>query len=68
MRNISYDQDLTSDISKEKKLRIAILTEQQDIKMIEMLFMNEVNIQGNVGEAICSFKVISYSLFFMYTF
>ena len=45
------------DTSKEKKLRIAILTEQQDIKMIEILFMNEVNIQGNVGEAICRFKV-----------
>ena len=60
MRNISYDQDLTNDTSKEKKLHIAILTEKQDIKMIEMLFMNEVNIQGNVGEAICSFKVSLY--------
>ena len=57
VRNITCDQNMTNDTSKEKKLHIAILTKKHDIKAIEMLFINEVNIQGNVGEAICSFKV-----------
>jgi hypothetical protein len=68
VRNISYDQDGTNDTSKEKNLYIAILAEKQDKKMIEMLFINEVNIQGNIGEAICNFKVFCIHCNFTYTF
>ena len=60
-RNISYDQDMTNNTSKNKSLHIAILTEKKELKMIEQLFINEVNIKGSKGEAICSFKV-----FFLY--
>ena len=51
-----------------RQLKIGILTEKNDIKMIEQLFINEVKIQGNEGEAICSFKVLCFHCTFDYTF
>ena len=57
VRDISYDEEIPNDSSKNKQLHIAILTEKNEIKMIEQLFRNEVKIQGNEGEAICTFKV-----------
>ena len=56
VRNISYNEEMTN----IKQLHIAILTEKKDIKMIEQLFINEVKMQGNEGEAICYFKVLAY--------
>ena len=56
VRNISYNEEMTN----MKQLHTAILTEKKDIKMIEKLFINEVRIQGNEGEAICFFKVLAY--------
>jgi hypothetical protein len=60
VRNITYDEDMSNDTSKNKHLHIAILTEKNDIKMIEQLFINEVKMQRNEGEAICSFKVFYF--------
>ena len=57
VRNISYNEEMSNDSLKTKQLQIAILTEKNEIKMIEQLFRNEVKIQGNEGETICSFKV-----------
>ena len=57
VRDISYDEEITNDSSKSKQLHIAILTEKKEIKMIGQLFRNKVKIQGNEGEAICTFKV-----------
>ena len=57
VRDISFDEEIPNDSSKNKQLHIAILTEKNEIKMIEQLFRNEVKIQGNEGETICSFKV-----------
>ena len=49
---------MSNDSSIKRQLQIGILTEKNDdIKMIEQLFINEVKIQGYEGEAICSFKV-----------
>ena len=56
VRNISYNEEMTN----IKQLHIAILIEKKDVKMIEKLFINEVRIQGNEGEAICFFKVLAY--------
>ena len=56
VRNISYNDEMTNN----KQLHVAILTEKKDIKMIKQLFINEVRIQGNEGEAICYFKVLAY--------
>ena len=56
MRNISYNEEMTN----IKQLHFAILTEKKDTKMIEQLFINEVKIQGNKGEATCYFKVIAH--------
>ena len=56
VRNIIYHEEMPNS-SIYRQLQIGILTEKNDIKMIEQLFMNEVKIQGNEGEAICSFKV-----------
>ena len=64
VRKISYNEELY-DSFKNKQLYIGILTEKNDIKMIEQLFRNEVKMQGNEGEAICYFKVCT---FFHYTF
>ena len=64
VRNITYNEGMTNDISNKKKLQIAILIEKKDIKTIEQLFKNKVKIQGNEGEAICCFKVF----LFHYTF
>ena len=47
-------------MTNNKQLHVAILTEKMDIKMIEQLFINEVKMQGNEGEAICYFKVLAY--------
>ena len=66
-RNISYDQDVTNNTTKNKSLHIAILTEKKELKMIEQLFINEVNKKGNKGDAICSFKVFFYYTY-KYTF
>ena len=60
LRSISYDEEMPNDSSKSKQLQIGILTEKNDIKMIQQLFINEVKIQGNEGEAICSFKVFCF--------
>ena len=68
VRNITYDEDMSNDTSKNKHLHIAILTEKNDIKMIEQLFINEVKIQGNEKEAICSFKVFGFCCTFNYIF
>ena len=57
VRDISFDEEIPNDSSKNKQLHIAILTEKNGIKMIEQLFRNEVKIQGNEGKAICTFKV-----------
>ena len=57
VRDISYDEEITNDSSKSKQLHIAILTEKKEIKMIGQLFRNKVKVQGNEGEAICTFKV-----------
>ena len=40
VRNSSYDEDMTYDTSKNKRLHIAILTEQKDIRKMEQLFKN----------------------------
>ena len=68
VRNISYDEEILNDSYKTKQLYIGILTEKNDIKMIEQLFINEVKIQGNEGEAFCSFKVFCFHCTFKYTF
>ena len=60
LRSISYDEEMPNDSSKSKQLQIGILIEKKDIKMIEQLFINEVKMQGNEGEAICYFKVLAY--------
>ena len=57
VRKISYNEE-PHDSFKNKQLYIGILTEKNDIKMIEQLFRNEVKMQGNEGEAICYFKVL----------
>ena len=57
VRNISCIEEIPNNSSKNEQLHIAILTEKNEIKMIEQLFRNEVKIQGNEGEAICTFKV-----------
>ena len=68
-RSISYDQVVTNNTTKNKSLHIAILTEKKDLKMIEQLIINEVNIKGNKGEAICSFKVFFFLYYtYKYTF
>ena len=65
VRNISYDEEVTNNTSKNKQFQIGILTESKDVKMIEQLFIDEVKRLGNEGEAICTFKVhISFSLQF----
>ena len=62
VRNIINHEEMPNS-SIYKQLQIGILTEKNDIKMIEQIFINEVKIQGNEGEAICSFKVcILFSL------
>ena len=63
MRSIIYNKEIPDDNSKNKQLRIGIGTEQNDIKMIEQLFINEVKLQGSKEEAICSFKVICFNAF-----
>ena len=68
MRSIICNKEIPDDKSKNKKLRIGIGIEQNDIKMIEQLFMNEVKIQGNEGEAICSFKVFCLYCTFKHAF
>ena len=60
VRNISYNEEIHNDRSKNKQLQIAILTEKKEIKMIEQLFIDEVKMQGNKEEAICSFKVFCF--------
>ena len=57
VKNIRYNGEMSNDSSIKRQLQIGILTEKNDIKMIEQLFINKVKIQGNEGEAICSFKV-----------
>ena len=64
VRSISYNGEIPNDSSMNRQLKIGILTEKNDIKMIEQLFINEVKIQGNEGEAICSFKVLFFLLIF----
>ena len=59
VRNISYNEEMPNDSFEYKQLYIAILIEKNEIKRIEQLFRNEVKIQGNEGEAICTFKVFS---------
>ena len=56
VRNINYNEEVPDENSK-RTYNIAILTEKKDTQMIKQLFINEVNVQGNVGEAICTFKV-----------
>jgi hypothetical protein len=68
VRSISYNGEIPNDSSMNRQLKIGILTEKNDIKMIEQLFINEVKIQGNEGEAICSFKVLCFHCTFNYTF
>ena len=68
VRSISYNGEIPNDSSMNRQLKIGILTEKNDIKMIEQLFINEVKIQGNEGEAICSFKVLCFYCTFNYTF
>ena len=51
---------MSNDSSIKRQLQIGILTEKNDIKMIEQLFINKVKIQGNEGEAICSFKELFF--------
>ena len=64
VRKIIYHGEMPNS-STYRQLQIGILTEKNDIKMIEQLFINEVKIQGNEGEALCSFKVcILFSLHF----
>ena len=60
VRNISYDEEMPIDSSTSMQLQIGILTEKKDIKMIQQLFVNEVKIQDNEGEALCSFKVFCF--------
>ena len=57
VRDFSYDEEIPNDSSKNKQLHIAILTEKNEIKMIEQLFRNEVMMKGNEGEVVCYFKV-----------
>ena len=64
VRNISYDEEMSNDSSMNRQLQIGILTEKNDIKIVEQLFINEVKIQGNEGEAICSLKVFCFNLHF----
>ena len=66
LRNISYDKEMPNDSSKSKQLQIGILIEKKNIKMIEQLFINEVKIQGNEDEALCSFKVFCFYSTFDY--
>ena len=68
VRNIIYNVELTNDISNNKQLHIAILTQKEDIGMIEDLFRNEIKMQGNEGEAICYFKVLSSIELIKYNF
>ena len=68
VRNISYDEEIPIDSSTSKQLQIGILTEKNDIKMIQQLFIIEVKIQGNEGEALCSFKVFCFYCTFGYIF
>ena len=68
VRNISYDEEIPIDSSTSKQLQIGILTEKKDIKMIQQLFINEVKIQGNEGEALCSLKVFCFYCTFEYIF
>ena len=56
VRNINYNEEVPDENSK-RTYNIAILTEKKDTKMIKQLFINEINMQGNIGEAICTFKV-----------
>ena len=56
-RNITYSEEINDDTSNIKQLHIGILTQKKDSIRMEQLFINELNIQGNEGEAICSFKV-----------
>jgi hypothetical protein len=60
VKNISYNGEISADSFTSRHLQIGILTEENDIKMIEQLFINEVKMQGNEGEAICSFKVFYF--------
>ena len=57
VRKISHNEE-PNDSFKNKQLYTGILTEKNDIKMIEQLFRNEVKMKGNEGEAICYFKVL----------
>ena len=68
VRNISYDEEIPIDSSTSKQLQIGILTEKNDIKMIQQLFIIEVKIQGNEGEALCSLKVFCFYCTFEYIF
>ena len=68
VRNISYDEEERNDYTKNKHIHIGILTEKNDIKMIQQLFINEVKMQGSEGEAICSFKVFFCHCNIKYTF
>ena len=68
VKNISYNGEISNDSSMSRHLQIGILTEENDIKMIEQLIINEVKIQGNEGEAICSFKVFCFHLHFEQAF
>ena len=60
VKNIRYKGEMSNDSSIKRQLQIGILTEKNDIKMIEQLFINKVKIQGNEGEAICSFKELFF--------
>ena len=54
---IINNEEMPNDSFKNEQLNFAILTERNEMKMIEQLYRNEVKIQGNEGEAICTFKV-----------